>query len=220
MEYQEIKKAYRSSKNLYDDVLTQNKWWSKLYIRFFWDGVDDVLIAQKLLRMIPDEFCGKLLDVPVGTGVFTAEKYASLPDAKIVCLDYSPDMLQKAKQRLCEVGARHVECVQGDVLSLPFENDTFDVLISMNGFHAFPKKEEAFYETARVLRSGGLFCGCFYIKGECRRSDFVVNRVLVKKGWFTPPFDTLETLKMRLDSLYRQVTVYHDKSIAYFKCMK
>ena len=42
---------------------------------------------------IPDDFSGNLLDVPVGTAVFTERKWISLKNAEITCLDYSIDML-------------------------------------------------------------------------------------------------------------------------------
>lgn len=48
-----ITKAYKSSKNIYDDVLTQSKWWSKLYIKLFWQGVNDIQIFQRLMDKIP-----------------------------------------------------------------------------------------------------------------------------------------------------------------------
>ncbi len=50
-----IRDSYKLSRNIYDDVLTQGKWWSRLYIRIFWDGVDDVAIAEKVLRQIQDD---------------------------------------------------------------------------------------------------------------------------------------------------------------------
>ncbi|HHX37297.1 MAG TPA: SAM-dependent methyltransferase, partial [Clostridiaceae bacterium] len=75
----QIKEAYAESKNIYDDTLTQTKWWAKLYIAFFWGGVDDQAVARRVLDAIPDNFSGNLLDVPVGTGVFTAPTYAQLP---------------------------------------------------------------------------------------------------------------------------------------------
>ena len=36
---------------------------------------------------------------------------------------------------------------------------SFDTVLSLNGFHAFPDKEAAYRETFRVLRPGGTFCG-------------------------------------------------------------
>ncbi|MDO4292750.1 MAG: hypothetical protein Q4C65_05900 [Eubacteriales bacterium] len=77
MKKDHIRQAYKSSRNIYDDALTQNTLWSKLYNHLFW-GVDDSFIAQKVLAAIPQGFSGKLLDVPVGTAVFTAENFAPI----------------------------------------------------------------------------------------------------------------------------------------------
>ncbi|MBP3477301.1 MAG: class I SAM-dependent methyltransferase [Lachnospiraceae bacterium] len=215
-----IKDAYKLSKNIYDDVLSRQKWWSRLYIAFFWGNVDDVEIAGKVLDMIPADFSGTLLDVPVGTAVFTLEKYRKLPNAQITCLDYSEDMLSQAQARFTRNQLPNIRCMQGDVGSLPFSDETYDIVLSMNGFHAFPDKEKAFSETARVLKKGGIFCGCFYIKGECRRTDFVVNHVLARKGWFTPPFQTLPQLKKQLEQEYSAVELFHEKAMVYFRCVK
>lgn len=84
-----IKKSYKLSKSFYDDAITQGKWWSKLYFKLLWGGVDDNEIARRVLGWIPDDFSGKLLDVPVGTAVFTKEKYRRLTKADITCLDAS-----------------------------------------------------------------------------------------------------------------------------------
>ncbi len=62
-----INDAYRASKNIYDDVLTQGSLLSKAYIRFFWSSTDDNEIARRVLSYIPSDFSGELLDVPVGT---------------------------------------------------------------------------------------------------------------------------------------------------------
>ena len=66
-----IQESYRQSRNIYDDVLTRSTWWSRLYMDIFWGGVDDNEIARKVLSYLPDDFSGKLLEVPVGTGVLT-----------------------------------------------------------------------------------------------------------------------------------------------------
>ncbi len=97
-----IRSAYKSSKNIYDDVLTRSNIWSQLYIKVFWDNTDDNEIAETILKYIPDDFSGKILDVPVGTAVFTEKKWRILKDATITCLDYSEDMLEQAKGRLSD----------------------------------------------------------------------------------------------------------------------
>lgn len=213
-----IQDAYESSKNIYDGVLTQGNFFSRMYIKLFWSGTDDNEIARKVLSYIPDDFSGKLLDVPVGTAVFTQRKWSSLKNAHITCLDYSTDMLEQAKRRLD--GQAHINFIQGDVGNLQMDDESFDIVLSMNGFHAFPDKQKAFRETCRVLKSGGDFIACFYIKGKSKKTDWLVKNILAKKGWFTPPFQTEEELKNTLQKMYQEVELHVDGSMAYFHCVK
>ncbi|WP_022779695.1 class I SAM-dependent methyltransferase [Butyrivibrio sp. AE3009] len=148
-----IQKAYQAAKNIYDDVLTQGSIFSKMYIKIFWSGTNDNEIARKILSYIPENYKGAILDVPVGTAVFTEQKWKSLPDAQITCLDYSVDMIEQARKRL--EGYSNISCIRGDVGHLPMEANSFDIVLSMNGFHAFPDKKKAFRETHRVLKPGG-----------------------------------------------------------------
>ena len=213
-----IQDAYESSKNIYDGVLTQGNFFSRMYIKLFWSGTDDNEIARKVLSYIPDDFSGKLLDVPVGTAVFTQRKWSTLKNAHITCLDYSTDMLEQAKRRLD--GKAHINFIQGDVGNLQMDDESFDIVLSMNGFHAFPDKQKAFSETCRVLKSGGDFIACFYIRGKSKRTDWLVKNILAKKGWFTPPFQTEEELKNTLQKMYKEVELHIDGSMAYFHCVK
>ena len=213
-----IQDAYESSKNIYDGVLTQGNFFSRMYIKLFWSGTDDNEIARKVLSYIPDDFSGKLLDVPVGTAVFTQRKWSSLKNANITCLDYSTDMLEQAKRRLD--GQAHINFIQGDVGNLQMDDESFDIVLSMNGFHAFPDKQKAFSETFRVLKSGGDFIACFYIRGKSKKTDWLVKNILAKKGWFTPPFQTEEELKNTLQKMYKEVELHIDGSMAYFHCVK
>ena len=213
-----IKEAYQASKDIYDDVLTQGNFFSRLYIKVFWSGTDDNEIAQKVLSYIPDDFDGAILDVPVGTAVFTEKKWKSLSKAQITCLDYSEDMIEQAKKRLQE--KINISCIQGDVGNLPMDDNSFDIVLSMNGFHAFPDKKKAFQETWRVLKPGGKFIACFYIKGKSGITDWLVKNILSMKGWFTPPFPTEEQLQNILNRLYKDIDFHIDGSMVYFCCTK
>ena len=104
--------------------------------------------------------------------------------------------------------------------ALPFEDGAFDIVLTLNGFHAFPDKEAAYRETCRVLKPGGIFCGCFYVRGEHRRTDWFIKRLYTPKGWFTPPFETAESLRHRLKEIFGPAKVRTVQSIASFACQK
>ena len=152
---------------------------------------DDYL--AKALSGIPEYFHGRLLEVSVGTGILTMPVYQTLPEADITCLDYSPDMMGQAQEKADRLHLKNVTFQQGDVGALPYADGTFDVVLSLNGFHAFPDKEAAYREVFRVLRPGGTFCGCFYVKGEQKRTDWFVRRVYEKAGFSRRPMRRLPT---------------------------
>ncbi len=214
-------RAYSKITSHYDDVLTARKWWSRLYMNCIWK-VDDNLVAKEVLEMLPDDFRGEILDVPVGTAVFTVEKFRNMQDAKIMGVDFSQDMLNIAHERFTQEKIENVTLQHGDVCNLKFENNRFDAVLSMNGFHAFPaQKHKAFSETYRVLKKGGIFLGCFYIRGERRIADWIVRNILDKKGFFTPPHFTKKEVTELLKSFYgEKVEVKNHRSILIFKCIK
>mgnify|MGYP002711464235 CR=1 FL=1 len=94
-------------------------------------------------------------------------------------------LMGQAQEKAERLHLKNVTFRQGDVGALPYANDTFDIVLSLNGFHAFPDKEAAFRETFRVLKPGGTFCGCFYVKGEQKRTDWFVRHIYEKAGFFT-----------------------------------
>ena len=134
-----IKDAYEASKNIYDDVLTQGNFFSRLYIKLFWSGTDD---------------------------------------------------------------------------------SSFDIVLSMNGFHAFPDKEKAFRDPRRGAGARRQIYRLLLHKWQVRHHRFARQNVLSKKGWFTPPFQTEEQLTDTLNGLYTDIDLHVDGSMVYFCCTK
>ena len=223
--HDEIRRSYKAlgdMASVYDGIITRSTLLGKIMDSLVW-GLDKELAerwVEDALAPVPVDFAGKLLEVPVGTGVLTMPLYASLPEATVTCLDYSADMMENAQKRAKALGLANVTFVQGDVGALPFADESFDLVLSLNGFHAVPDKDRAFSETCRVLKPGGVFCGCFYIAGEFLRTDWFVQHMYVPKGFFTPPFETKESLTKRLRSLYTQVEVHTVRAEGIFRCVK
>lgn len=220
-----VREAYArtgTKHDFYDGMITGTTLSGKIICRIVWgmSSAENDRYIEQALSGIPRDFTGTLLEVPVGTGVLTMPLYRDLPEASVTCLDYSAEMLSRAEARAARFGLRNVRFCRGDVGKLPFADETFDAVLSLNGFHAFPDKNAAYRETYRVLKPGGIFCGCFYIKDEVKRADRIVNAIYVKRGYFTPPFETLESLTERLGHRYETANVRHVKSMATFVCRK
>lgn len=225
MQNKKISAAYdlvgRLSK-LYDGMMTNSSFLGRLAMKIFWglsDG-DYQKFLQNAVAGIPQNFSGKLLEVPIGTGVISLPIYKNMLDAEIVAIDYSEKMLDAAKIHAQKLNLQNVKFIQGDVKNLPFAEKSFEVILSINGLHAFQEKISAQKEIFRVLKDDGIFCGSCYIFGENWRTDLFVKNFCVKFGYFTPPFDTAESLQKKFHAVYREVKISTVQSFACFICRK
>ena len=222
---EQIRSAYRltgGNAGFYDGMMTYSTLPGKAICRIVWnmDREKNIDYLERALSGVPEDFSGRLLEVPVGTGVLTMPVYRELPGADIICLDYSEAMMASAQAKAQAAGLQNVRFMQGDVGALPFGDEQFDIVLSLNGFHAFPDKEAAYRETFRVLKPGGVFCGCFYIQGGCSRTDWFIRHLYQPKGFFTPPYETEDSLRARLARMYSQIEVTRVEGMGCFRCVK
>lgn len=207
---------------LYDRMMANDGLTAQIALKIFW-GLDSAAYEKFLAQAfagLPNNFCGRLLEVPIGTGVLSLPIYQKLNAAEIFCVDLSDKMLDVAKARATQLNLRGVNFFQADVACLPFAEKFFDAVLSIDGFHVFPNKVAAFEETRRVLKVGGTFSGAMYVKGLNRRTDLFVEKFCEPQGFFTPPYETLTTLQKKLRELYRRAEVTHVESFAGFVCTK
>lgn len=220
-----IRDAYKTlgrEATFYDGMITCSTIPGRIVCKVVWNmgREENTRYLESAMARIPENFSGRVLEVPVGTGVLTMPVYKIIPNAEVTCLDYSADMMAVAQHRSEWMALSNVRFRQGDVGALPFADSSFDLVLSLNGFHAFPDKEAAYRETFRVLKPGGIFCGCFYIRGENKRTDWFIEKLYTPKGFFTPPYETLESLKARLEGMYEEVEISTVESMVCFTCRK
>ena len=220
-----IQSAYQTlgkEATFYDGMITCSTIPGKAVCKVVWNmgAEENTRYLEFAMAGIPEDFSGKMLEVPVGTGVLTMPVYKTIPNAEVTCLDYSADMMAVAQHRSERMALSNVRFRQGDVGALPFADSSFDLVLSLNGFHAFPDKEAAYQETFRVLKPSGIFCGCFYIRGENKRTDWFIEKLYTPKGFFTPPYETRSSLKARLEEMYGEAEISTVESMACFTCRK
>ena len=90
---------------------------------------------------------------------------------KVIGIDFSPQMIAKARNNALKRGYTNVEFLEGDIENMPLQDNTADVIVSNCVLNLLPQKDLIFKEIYRVLKPGGHFC----------ISDVVLNGVFPKE---------------------------------------
>ncbi len=94
-----------------------------------------------------------VLEVGSGRGGGASYVHRYLKPRKVVAADFSRAAVDLANRRLGGDGLTYVE---GDAEDLPFEADSFDVVLNVESSHCYPSRPRFFAEVRRVLRPGGV----------------------------------------------------------------
>ncbi|MFO7862715.1 MAG: arsenite methyltransferase [Salinivirgaceae bacterium] len=109
-----------------------------------------------------------VLDLGAGAGNDCFVARTIIGDSGMVTgIDFSSDMVKKARENASNMQFENMHFVEGDIEEMPFQNATFDVVLSNCVLNLVPDKHKAFAEIMRVLKPGGHFCvSDVVIKGE------------------------------------------------------
>lgn len=108
------------------------------------------VVAERAARLQARQ----ILETAAGTGILTRALSSALPDADIVATDVNPAMLEFAAQRLT---SGRVSFRTADAQDLPFEDDSFDLVVCQFGAMFFPDRVRAHREARRTMRSAGRY---------------------------------------------------------------
>jgi len=112
--------------------------------------------AADIIGEIPDG--SVILDIPCGGGV-ALRGLRPHQDVRYIAADISDAMLDRTRDAARERGLPQVEYVGADVADLPFDDATFDLVVSFTGLHCFPEPRASMAEIARVVKPGGRLSG-------------------------------------------------------------
>jgi SAM-dependent methyltransferase len=152
-------------------------------------------LAVRLAALAPDS----VLEVAAGTGVVTRAMADSLPAAsRITATDLNQPMVDLA----AGIGtSRPVTWRQADVMALPFDDASFDVVVCQFGVMFFPDRVAAYQEVRRVLRPGGTFLFNTWDRIEANEFALVTTQALATVFPDDPP-----------DFMARVPHGYHDEA--------
>jgi len=122
-------------------------------------------LADRVARIDPKT----VLEVASGSGVATRAIAAVVDDeTRFVVSDLNPPMIERA--RSMQADADRVEWRQADCLDLPFNDNSFDLVVCQFGAMFFPDRVRAYSEVRRVLRNDGIFL--FNMWDRIEENDF------------------------------------------------
>ena len=130
----------------------------------------DLSMLSDLPDDVLDTFCGvgnplalesihsgeKVLDIGCGAGLdmILASRLVG-PAGRVCGIDLTPEMVEKARANFVRAGVNNANAVVAGSEAIPYDNDTFDVVISNGVLNLSPLKERSFREIFRVLKPGG-----------------------------------------------------------------
>jgi arsenite methyltransferase len=98
----------------------------------------------------------QVLDLGCGAGTDSLVAAQMVgPEGHVVGVDMTPEMIAKARASAAEMGTANVDFVESEAERLPFDDASFDVVISNGVIDLVPDKDVVFAEVYRVLRPGG-----------------------------------------------------------------
>ncbi len=125
----------------------------------------------------------RLLDVGAGDGILLAALLEAFPEASGVAVDFSPPMLERARERIGRFGAR-ATVVEGDLGASGWRirvGGPFDAVVSGFAIHHLPddRKRSLYAEVLSLLAPGGAFLNLEHVASASERVGEIADEAMV-----------------------------------------
>lgn len=154
-----------------------------------------------------------LLALPISTGSALQYALSNYHNINIVAVDSSLKMLKRAAKKFKH--NKNIIFVRANPDALPFQNNTFRVVQSINGLYTFDHRGDVFDDIHRVLEKGGSFQGTTIIHGQNRATDFILDQY--QNYGVIPPLRTIDFLMNEISTYgFKKPTFETHGAVAFF----
>jgi ubiquinone/menaquinone biosynthesis C-methylase UbiE len=130
-------------------------WFGKILMRDFFKQHNEK-INDLAVEMLDLQSTDRVLDIGFGGGMTIAEMLKTIDTGKIDGVDFSNVMVEQGRQKFKDaIAAGKVSIEFADVQQLPFDDNTFDKICTVNTIYFWPDPLAALQEIKRVLKSSG-----------------------------------------------------------------
>lgn len=164
-----------------------------------------------------DEGLETLLDIGCGTGLELEAVYRRFPEARIMGIDLSGDMLARAREKFA---GKRFQGIEADYFVHPFPAEAVDAALSFETLHhfAYEKKGKIYEKLFQALKNGGYYIECDYVACCQEEEDLCRERLARARAKSALPedvflhIDTPLTLEHQTELMERagfRVSVLH-----------
>ena len=150
----------------HEEIVRKYNWIAPIYDLF---GIlMESKARQRAIDMAAIKNGEKILEVAFGTGLNFVEILKRNPQGWVNGIDVSMKMLERARNRISKTGQKNYTLYLGDCRHLPFEDGTFDILMTQYLLDILPVEDftPILLQFKRVLKNGGRIVLVNMTKGE------------------------------------------------------
>jgi ubiquinone/menaquinone biosynthesis C-methylase UbiE len=161
-----MKQEILEARYTHQEIVRKYNWIAPIYDLF---GIlMESKARQRALEIAAIQNGERVLEIALGTGLNFVEVLRRNPRGWVYGIDVSMKMVKKARRRICRTGQKNYTLHLCDCRHLPFEDETFDIVMTQYLLDILPVEDfiPILTECKRVLKGGGRIVLANMTKGE------------------------------------------------------